>query len=1198
MTFIPSILIRFHITQYMMYRKILFISILLNIYSLAWTQIDKSQYQLLWEISGNGLSKKSYLFGSMHIRDARAFEFSDSLLAKIDECEAFATEVRIDSIIEYLVKETPSIFNFDPNTEKTDKSDDEALLPPTPPSITPQNTEKKNEEQDSLPPAPIPTFGNKEFPFWMQPKSWTNSKHLVKEDDYPTFLDAYLAGIAYKQHKKLFGLELLDEHLKDISTSFFKEDMKFKFSNNQAYEATLYEEMIKMYQEGRIDLMDSMFYDFIRTDEVFIKRNLQMLSSLERIMQNYSVFAVVGALHLPGDKGLISLLRKAGYTVKLVPVSFNSDVKDYKFSNEEQKIKWHPIILEEDGYEIDLPGSPIDLPFSEFGGILKGNFYPDFYTGINYFSMSVKHIDGNFSQENYETMVKEMLKNLNGRMLHSKTVKYDDIEGYECVAENKQLATENVRIRILLKNRMIYVLMITTIKSQIEHQDIYRFFDSFKTFKINTKAETLSHDEGAFEVRFPSKHQYLKQSFDIDEEGRKQNVHLFLSSDVNNNARFLLRYQDYEEGYVLADNEEIFTGFEEMIKEEMFVTQIERKDIKKGVYAGKEINFISHTKNTFTKAQIFPRGNRVYALLVDANNEDFIEKCFDSFEFKKFIEPNLNYKTLKNTSVKVLFPPTKVSLMYDTIKRNYNFIEDEVTHINTDTNTGSVFMFSESKLSKYFYYPDADSLFSYCTKNILEAQDSLLQESKIEKKENYIYKTYLSNNKQTSLWKKTRIMIRNNIMYAQTIFFPKELKDADFIEAYFSSIKFLEDSVQNTVFTSKTKDLLKNLASEDSLKYYPAMQVLADYPFDEADLPLLYAALQKDYGNNNNTIKTELLQNFPFINDQKTVSVIKKLYQDNEIRPYNTLNTLLSIANEESFEYFLEILNNKENLFFSIPLLEKFLEKDSTSFIKNYEKILALGNKYPSYNYILYRLGSDIIEKNNPENLDMYLKKILEHSKQDFLLIKKDKKNHPVNTLNNFISIYEDTPMTTDVYTYFQELMAYKAKYSWYKIGILEILIKNNKTIESKWIDDLLKKQYLDLIRLFKKYDKLDLINSKKLDKDVLAEKMMEELVLEYYDYTIDEKIQLKNIEYRVVDFLGKKIEIAIFKVKLKYKNWEKEVVENTYLGIVGVLPTKDNDFDLSSEITNLSDAIMDFKEINLEVEIQKLLDTSESYMD
>src|SRR6187402_3369857 len=51
---------------------------------------------LLWEISGNNLNAPSYLFGTMHVKDKRAFQFHDSLMIKLKSCQTFAGELVLD----------------------------------------------------------------------------------------------------------------------------------------------------------------------------------------------------------------------------------------------------------------------------------------------------------------------------------------------------------------------------------------------------------------------------------------------------------------------------------------------------------------------------------------------------------------------------------------------------------------------------------------------------------------------------------------------------------------------------------------------------------------------------------------------------------------------------------------------------------------------------------------------------------------------------------------------------------------------------------------------------------------------------------------------------------------------------------------------------------------------------------------------
>jgi uncharacterized protein YbaP (TraB family) len=55
------------------------------------------------------------------------------------------------------------------------------------------------------------------------------------------------------------------------------------------------------------------------TDILLYNRNENWVEKLKTILPDRSVVVAVGAGHLPGERGVINLLRKAGYTVKPIP---------------------------------------------------------------------------------------------------------------------------------------------------------------------------------------------------------------------------------------------------------------------------------------------------------------------------------------------------------------------------------------------------------------------------------------------------------------------------------------------------------------------------------------------------------------------------------------------------------------------------------------------------------------------------------------------------------------------------------------------------------------------------------------------------------------------------------------------------------------------------------------------------------------
>src|SRR5215467_9600700 len=56
---------------------------------------------LLWRITGNGLTKPSYLFGTMHLNDKRLFKFDDSVYKALENTEGMAIEVNPDEMAAY-----------------------------------------------------------------------------------------------------------------------------------------------------------------------------------------------------------------------------------------------------------------------------------------------------------------------------------------------------------------------------------------------------------------------------------------------------------------------------------------------------------------------------------------------------------------------------------------------------------------------------------------------------------------------------------------------------------------------------------------------------------------------------------------------------------------------------------------------------------------------------------------------------------------------------------------------------------------------------------------------------------------------------------------------------------------------------------------------------------------------------------------
>ena len=55
-----------------------------------------AQNTLLFEVAKKGIVQKSYLFGTLHVQDERAFAFNDSVMWAIDQSKIAAFELNLD----------------------------------------------------------------------------------------------------------------------------------------------------------------------------------------------------------------------------------------------------------------------------------------------------------------------------------------------------------------------------------------------------------------------------------------------------------------------------------------------------------------------------------------------------------------------------------------------------------------------------------------------------------------------------------------------------------------------------------------------------------------------------------------------------------------------------------------------------------------------------------------------------------------------------------------------------------------------------------------------------------------------------------------------------------------------------------------------------------------------------------------------
>lgn len=268
-----------------------------------------AQYtSLLWKISGNGLQKPSYLFGTMHTSDKRVLNMSNAAMPYFAEANMYAMELdpkesfNLSLVSKLMMGKGHSLKAMIPEREYQ-------ILD----SIVKQQVGFSMKLFDNIAPIFVMTI--------LQTAGIESGDSSQKGEQV---LDLFFYEKAKKAKKKTMGIETVDEQLDALNTLSYQEQADMLVEELRKYENSedVMQEMVRHYLAQNLDSllllndkdpMPEKFYKALITD-----RNRRMANRIADFTAKQQVFIAVGALHLPGEKGVIELLRKKGFLVEAV----------------------------------------------------------------------------------------------------------------------------------------------------------------------------------------------------------------------------------------------------------------------------------------------------------------------------------------------------------------------------------------------------------------------------------------------------------------------------------------------------------------------------------------------------------------------------------------------------------------------------------------------------------------------------------------------------------------------------------------------------------------------------------------------------------------------------------------------------------------------------------------------------------------
>lgn len=281
---------------------LLFMTLLVPVFMLR-AQNDGNS--LLWKISGNGLEKSSYVYGTFHLLCPNDLDLSKKVTDALDRSEQLVLELDFDD---------PTLMQtLQQNMMMPDGRTAEDYL---------------NEEEYKL----LAGFFNDSLnlpferikgikPFFLS--SMTISHFLGCQ---PASFEQTLTKAAQNKEMEVKGLETVEEQLSFIDNLSMEMKKKMLMENLKQYDKSkkMFREQVDYYLSENLEGLNSIIDDYMSSDyaqlreDLLVKRNKNWVPEIRKMIHEQPSMIAVGAGHLPGSDGLLELLREAGYSVEPV----------------------------------------------------------------------------------------------------------------------------------------------------------------------------------------------------------------------------------------------------------------------------------------------------------------------------------------------------------------------------------------------------------------------------------------------------------------------------------------------------------------------------------------------------------------------------------------------------------------------------------------------------------------------------------------------------------------------------------------------------------------------------------------------------------------------------------------------------------------------------------------------------------------
>ncbi len=753
----------------------------------------QNENSLLWEISGNGLTESSYLYGTMHVSKRIAFRLDDVFYEALDKSTIIALESDPDTWLDHA--DDLGFMGYGQGNGFVTKG------------FYTNSFRLKNPRKEEI--ASYLAFEDSRVNSILY-RTDENSQNFEEE----TYLDMFIYQAGKKFGKKVVALENLEESSALVGRASLNA-MKQKPDEWLQKKMHLQDPMGILqdaYRNRNIQMLDSidkaMYTEHYLKNMLFI-RNRNMAERLDSLIQTGKVFTGIGAAHLPGQKGVIARLRNKGYTVEPLVSGATTKGKELKakFENTIRANQYRIATPDDSFFSIGLTNSL----YAVSEAINTTYISPDLANGS--FMMVSRIPTFQYLRQDaiytLDDLDKLLFENIPGTILKKTPITKNGVHGLDI--KNQLKNGDHQRYQIF-----VTPLEILIFKMGGEGDYVAQYGDTIFNslhFKqpIQKKVRVTSGFDD-FEIQMPSFYNYTNQY--------RKGDRLVQGFDSITGSYYFLRKATLNDfNFIEADTFELKQIQRRLYRDLNLKPKYDEVD-NRTLTSFAQVDTTNgrqlHLKTTF-------RNGDYYLIGIMTQHPEEVRPFFDSFRSRNTTdgEPAVKIKdtALFFTTVSSVKPPKFVENSQNYYNgpnkpKAFNAFNKKTIYQNQNNEAITV---EVNKAHDFLMFPNIDSVWALRKKILAEKQFTIFSEKDSIHTEGYYELQLTLSDTASSRRILVKDLVKGGLLYEVKAIIDAEAKPSVFIDEFFNNFKPSDTLIGKDILIDKTSDFFSALRANDSI---------------------------------------------------------------------------------------------------------------------------------------------------------------------------------------------------------------------------------------------------------------------------------------------------------------------------------------------------------------------------------------------